>query len=116
MTNVIFAEAWTCFNGMCNELALANRVIIVTYAVYKTKAEGRQGAVGWETMIIQGDLAQLPRNSTKYQVIVPSESLDYGLPKYLKSRYVGMSSTASELIHKTHSVKNWEGATRLTLG
>jgi hypothetical protein len=39
-------------------------------------------------MIIQGDLARLPANSTKYQVIVRSESLDDGLPIYLKTRYV----------------------------
>ena len=39
-------------------------------------------------MIIQGDLARLPADSTKYQVIVRSESLDDGLPIYLKTRYV----------------------------
>jgi hypothetical protein len=73
---------------MCNELALANRVIIVSNEAYKAKADGRQGGVGWETMIIQGDLAQLPSNSTKYQVIVRSETLDDGLPLYLRTRYV----------------------------
>jgi hypothetical protein len=73
---------------MCNELALAKRVIIVTDEAYKAKAEGRQGGVGWETMIIQGDLAELPPDSTKYQVIVRSESLSDGLPAYLKTRYV----------------------------
>lgn len=73
---------------MCNELALANRVIIVSNEAYKAKADGRQGGVGWETMIIQGDLARLPSDSTKYQVIVRSESLDDGLPLYLKTRYV----------------------------
>jgi hypothetical protein len=41
---------------MCNELALASRVIIVSNEAYKAKADGRQGGVGWETMIIQGDL------------------------------------------------------------
>ena len=73
---------------MCNELALANRVIIVSNEAYKTKADGRQGGVGWETMIIQGDLARLPSDSTKYQVIVRSESLDNGLPLFLQTRYV----------------------------
>jgi hypothetical protein len=73
---------------MCNELALANRVIIVSNEAYKTKADGRQGGVGWETMVIQGDLAQLPPDSTKYQIVVRSESLNDGLPLYLKTRYV----------------------------
>ena len=72
---------------MCNELALASRVVIVSNEAYKAKADGRQGGVGWETMIIQGDLAQLPADSTKYQVIVRSESLNDGLPLYLKTRY-----------------------------
>jgi hypothetical protein len=67
---------------------LAKRVIIVTDEAYKAKAQGRQGGVGWETMIIQGDLAKLPPDSTKYQVIVRSESLSDGLPAYLKTRYV----------------------------
>jgi len=72
---------------MCNELALAKRVVIVSNEAYKAKADGRQGGVGWETMIIQGDLANLPPDSTKYQVIVRSESLNDGLPMYLKTRY-----------------------------
>ncbi|HEV3202011.1 MAG TPA: TIR domain-containing protein [Bryobacteraceae bacterium] len=73
---------------MCNELALADRVVIVSNESYKAKADGRMGGVGWETMIIQGDIAGLPSNSTKYQVIVRSESLNDGLPLYLKTRYV----------------------------
>lgn len=72
---------------MCNELALATRVIIVSDEVYKAKADGREGGVGWETMIIQGDLSGLPPDSTKYQVVVRSESLQDGLPIYLKTRY-----------------------------
>ncbi len=73
---------------MCNELALADRVVIVSNEAYKAKADGRMGGVGWETMIIQGDIASLPPDSTKYQVIVRAESLSDGLPLYLKTRYV----------------------------
>jgi hypothetical protein len=73
---------------MCNELALADRVVIVSNEAYKAKADGRMGGVGWETMVIQGDLASLPPDSTKYQVIVRAESLNDGLPLYLKTRYV----------------------------
>ena len=72
---------------MCNELALAKKVIVVCDEAYKQKADGRLGGVGWETMIIQGDLASLPPDSTKYQVVVRAEDIDKGLPMYLKTRY-----------------------------
>lgn len=72
---------------MCNELSLADRVIIVSNETYKAKADRRLGGVGWETMLIQGDLAGLPPDSTKYQVIVRAESLNDGLPFYLKTKY-----------------------------
>jgi hypothetical protein len=72
---------------MCNELALANKVIVICDEVYKQKADGRLGGVGWETMIIQGDIANLPPDSTKYQVVVRAEDIGLGLPAYLKTRY-----------------------------
>lgn len=72
---------------MCNELALAQKVIVVCDETYKLKADGRLGGVGWETMIIQGDVANLPPDSTKYQVIVRTETIDKGLPLYLKTKY-----------------------------
>jgi hypothetical protein len=73
---------------MCNELALARKVIVVCDETYKQKADGRLGGVGWETMIIQGDVAKLPPDSTKYQVVVRTEKIDDGLPLYLKTKYV----------------------------
>ena len=72
---------------MCNELALADKVLVVCNEQYKLKADGRLGGVGWETMIIQGDLANQPPESTKYQVIVRSEKIEDGLPLYLKTKY-----------------------------
>lgn len=72
---------------MCNELAMAEKVIVVCDENYKAKAEGRLGGVGWETMLIQGDLANLPPDSTKYQVVVRAEHLEKGLPHYLRTRY-----------------------------
>jgi hypothetical protein len=72
---------------MCNELAMARKVIVVSDEVYKQKADGRLGGVGWETMIIQGDIASLPPDSTKYQVVVRAADLDKGLPLYLKTKY-----------------------------
>jgi len=72
---------------MCNELSLANKVVVICDDVYKQKADGRLGGVGWETMIIQGDIANQPPDSTKYQVIVRAENVETGLPIYLKTRY-----------------------------
>jgi hypothetical protein len=72
---------------MCNELALAQKVIVVCDENYKQKADGRLGGVGWETMIIQGDVANLPPDSTKYQVVVRAEDINQGLPMYLKTKY-----------------------------
>lgn len=72
---------------MCNELAMAKKVIVVCDKAYKQKADGRLGGVGWETMIIQGDIAGLPPDNTKYQVVVRSEDIDEGLPLFLKTRF-----------------------------
>ncbi len=73
---------------MTNELVLAKRVIIVSDERYAEKADGRVGGVGWETMLIQGDMAKLPSDSTKYLVIVRSQDLNAGLPRYLKTKFV----------------------------
>jgi hypothetical protein len=73
---------------MTNELMLANRVIIISDERYAEKADGRVGGVGWETMIVQGDMSRLPPESTKYLVIVRSEGVDSGLPQYLKAKFV----------------------------
>jgi SEFIR domain len=72
---------------MCNELALARKVIIVSDETYKQKADGHLGGVGWETRIIQGDISSLPAESTKYQVVVRAADISKGLPIYLNSRY-----------------------------
>lgn len=72
---------------MCNELALAQKVIVVCDETYKQKADGRLGGVGWETMIIQGDVANLSPDSTKYQVVVRAEDINNGLPMYLRTKY-----------------------------
>lgn len=72
---------------MCNELSLAQKVIVICDETYKLKADGRLGGVGWETMIIQGDVANLPTDSTKYQVVVRTEKIQDGMPLYLKTKY-----------------------------
>lgn len=92
---------------MCNELAMAQKVIVVCDETYKQKADGRLGGVGWETMIIQGDVANLPPDSTKYQVVVRAEEIDRGLPMYLKTKYAfharpsdRNNSFREELVHE----------------
>jgi len=73
---------------MANELSQADRVIIVSDERYTEKADGRVGGVGWETMLIQGDLYRLPPDSRKYLTVVRSKSVDDGLPMYMKTKYV----------------------------
>jgi hypothetical protein len=70
-----------------NEFALAQKIIVVSDEIYKQKADCRLGRVGWETMIFQSDIASLPPESTKYQVIVRAENMNLGLPMYLKSKF-----------------------------
>jgi hypothetical protein len=70
---------------MCNELQLADKGIIVSDEAYAEKANGRDGGVGWETMVIQGDLASQPPDSTKYLTIVRTAKLEDGVPFYLRT-------------------------------
>lgn len=77
-------------------VAAANKVIIVCDETYKQKADGRLGGVGWETMVIQGDIANLPPDSTKYQIIVRAENVTEGLPNYLKTRYAFLARPSDQ--------------------
>jgi hypothetical protein len=72
---------------MCNEVKLADKVIIVSNEQYAAKADGRLGGVGWETMLIQGDVAALPPNTVKYVMVVRSDDFTAGTPMYLKTKY-----------------------------
>lgn len=77
---------------MCNELDLADRVILVCDEQYAARADRRHGGVGWETMIVQGDMyADMNRDRpedapAKYIPVVRSRSRDEGLPRYLRTR------------------------------
>jgi hypothetical protein len=72
---------------MTNELQLAERVLIISNEQYVAKANGRLGGVGWETMLIQGDIAIQQLNSQKYLVVVRSEDLAAGTPQYLRTKF-----------------------------
>jgi hypothetical protein len=73
---------------MANELQLADKVLILSNEQYAQKANGQIGGVGWETMLIQGDMLKKPSNSTRYVTVVRAENIHDGLPLYLQSKYV----------------------------
>ncbi|MEZ5839168.1 MAG: TIR domain-containing protein [Hyphomicrobiales bacterium] len=72
---------------MTNELELADRVIIISDAMYKERADRRSGGVGWETMIIQGDMSQQPVENRKYIAIIIEDNIQDGIPVYLRTKY-----------------------------
>jgi hypothetical protein len=77
---------------MCNELDLADRVILVCDEQYAARADRRHGGVGWETMLVQGDMyADMYRDRSgdapaKYIPVVRSVVRDAGLPTYLRTK------------------------------
>jgi hypothetical protein len=79
---------------MCNELDLADRVILVCDEQYAARADRRHGGVGWETMIVQGDMyADMYRDRPedtppKYIPVVRSVVREAGLPAYLRTKLV----------------------------
>ncbi len=76
---------------MCNELALADRVILVCDEEYAARADRLHGGVGWETMIVQGDMyadmyRERPEDTpAKYIPVVRSRDPNTGLPAYLRA-------------------------------
>jgi TIR domain len=79
---------------MCNELQQADRVLLICNARYADRADGRHGGVGWETMLIQGDLyasmyGENPNGDSavsKYIPIVVTPEVDAGRPSYLATK------------------------------
>lgn len=86
-------DAWHLRPGMdlpqwmCTELSLADKVVIVADEAYAERADGRLGGVGWETMVIQGDMSKLPPDSTKYLVVVRASSFERAVPLYLRTKF-----------------------------
>lgn len=72
---------------MTNELQLADRVILITDSRYTERADGRVGGVGWETMLIQGDMSSRPVEDYRYIVIVREDHFSLGVPIFLKTKY-----------------------------
>jgi hypothetical protein len=73
---------------MCNELDMADRVLLICDELYAQKADGRHGGVGWEIRVIQGDLLQSQQtNPDKFVPIVATEEVADGMPTFIKSVY-----------------------------
>ena len=71
---------------MTNELMMADKVLLICDKYYADKADNRKGGVGWETMIIQGDMLS-EQEQNKYIAILRNENIDQSLPIYVKSRF-----------------------------
>lgn len=71
---------------MTNELIMADKVLLICDKYYVEKADSRKGGVGWEAMIIQGDLLS-QNHSDKYVCIVREDSIDQAMPIFMRSRY-----------------------------
>lgn len=83
---------------MTNELIMADKVLLICDKYYAEKADSRKGGVGWETMIIQGDMLS-HQEQNKYVAILRDENIDQSLPIYIKSRYAlnwAMDETANQ--------------------
>jgi hypothetical protein len=73
---------------MCNELDMADRVILVCDELYAQKADGRHGGVGWEIRVVQGDLLHSQAmNPDKFVPIVVTENVEDGMPVFMKTVY-----------------------------
>ena len=73
---------------MCNELDMADRVLLICDELYAQKADGRHGGVGWEIRVIQGDLLQTQAtNPDKFVPIVVTEDVTDGMPSFIRSVY-----------------------------
>lgn len=71
---------------MTNELIMADKVLLICDKYYAQKADNRNGGVGWETMIIQGDMLS-KQQQNKYLAILRDPDIDQSLPIYVKSKY-----------------------------
>lgn len=70
---------------MTNELIKANKVLLICDSHYAEKADMRKAGVGWETMIIQGDMMAQGDANTKYIVIAYGD-FEKNTPIYMKSK------------------------------
>ncbi len=70
---------------MTNEVLKASKVLLVCDSNYAEKADTRRAGVGWETMIIQGDMMLQGEMNTKY-IVVAFGDFEKNTPIYMKSK------------------------------
>lgn len=71
---------------MTNELLMADKVLMICDHQYAYKSDFKKGGVGWEAMIIQGDMLA-HSNTNKYICIIKGDDIDTSIPIYAKSRF-----------------------------
>lgn len=71
---------------MTNEVIMADKVLLICDKYYAEKADTRRSGVGWETMIILGDMLST-QEQTKYIGIIRDKGIDESLPVYVRSKY-----------------------------
>lgn len=71
---------------MTNEVIMAEKVLLICDKYYAEKADTRRSGVGWETMIILGDMLST-QEQTKYIGIIRDKNIDESLPIYVRSKY-----------------------------
>jgi hypothetical protein len=73
---------------MCNEVDIADRVLVICNEEYARRADGRHGGVGWETRLLQGYLLQNgASNPRKFIPIIRTPNHHEALPSFLKTAY-----------------------------
>lgn len=71
---------------MTNEIALADKVLLICDKYYLSKMDSHRGGVSWETMIIQGDML-MNQNTNKYICIMREDNPESSLPVYMRTKY-----------------------------
>lgn len=70
---------------MTNEVLKARKVLLICDTHYAEKADMRRAGVGWETMIIQGDMMMQGEMNEKY-IVVAYGDFEKNTPIYMKSK------------------------------
>ncbi|MEZ9746110.1 TIR domain-containing protein [Vibrio splendidus] len=70
---------------MTNEIIKADKVLLICDKHYSEKADTRKAGVGWETMLIQGDILLQGDVNTKY-ISVACGDFEKNTPIYMKSK------------------------------
>lgn len=69
---------------MTDEIIKADKVLLICDEYYAEKANVRKAGVGWETMIVQGDM--LTQGSNNKYIAISYGNFDKSIPIYMKSK------------------------------